>query len=184
VRWSRNPGAVLADTRRAVLARPIQFSKNRPNPYGSGCSGAPSPPPDGAPCCPVVTELGGTFLSYYSTLSLSTPLSAPSRFGNSSRQRGGAVEVSDLGAREPGAWGHPPLPFGRAFDERRRRNLILRGRGFIVNPFRPPRVRAPSQSLAPHARQPRLLATHPTRRNQLRQPRAGDVLDDLRKLDK
>jgi len=53
------------------------------------------------------------------------------------------VESFRLGVRlgspeKPGTWGHPPLPNGsQAFDERRRRNLILRAEGGLVNP-RPP----------------------------------------------
>ena len=135
------PAARAATLSRDVLARPIQFSKNRPDPQE--VTGLRTP---------VVarprshrtetTVFRGTFQFYYSHYWPSTP------GRDSPRQRRQpptlvsripSVVVSGLVAREARGLGTSANLNNRlALTNRRRRTFILRAEGGCVNPYRPP----------------------------------------------
>jgi len=117
-----------ADTRRAVLVRPIQFSKNRPGPFGPPLSRArPSKrtrtPLGGGPRNRRFDRLQGNLTTLLRRFVAVNPLPRRCRFGEpharfqqSSRQ----VRCWNLPSwcptwepENPGTWGHPPLPNGR-----------------------------------------------------------------------
>ena len=158
-RRSRNPCAVLADTRRAstfvhlralrrsvtlrrinVLARPIQFSKNRPRlaaRHPSDCS----PRLVGVPNRHFDRVQGNLPTLLRPLRAVNTFFSVAAISRTSAKAAAGigcwkpSVVVSDLGAREAGNLGTAAVSERRAaINERRRRNPILRAGGGLVNP--------------------------------------------------
>jgi hypothetical protein len=124
-RRSRNPMRRQTDTRRAVLARPIQFSKNRPESSRILSHPGARPPPGWGPETGMAV-FRGTFLHYSSDLRLSTFFDTTS--GNSSRLlpdpwRCG-VRLGSPGTRE----------LGDAESE----NSMLRAEGGVSTLTRPP----------------------------------------------